>query len=67
MVYAIYDVLHWQRPYQPPKVEGLDRAKTENLIRHHSRRLRRLKAWLPQAPVLSNCAKVVRKLEMLEA
>lgn len=66
LVYAIYDVLHWGRPYQPPKVEGLDRNKTQSLIRHHRRRLRKLQAWLPQAPVLSNCAKVVTKLEKLQ-
>lgn len=65
LVFAIYDVLHWKRSYQPPKATGLDRDQTQKLIRHHSRRLRKLQAWLPQAPVLSDCAQVVRKLERL--
>ena len=63
LVYAIYEVLTYQRPYRPPKMEGLDQHRTQQLIRHHSRRLRKLKAWLPKAPVLSNCARVVTKLE----
>jgi transposase len=67
LAYAIYEVLHWQRPYEPPKLEGLDQHKTEQLIRHHSRRLKNLKAWLPKAPVLAHCAGVVRKLEKLQA
>ena len=66
LVYAIYDVLYWKRPYQPPRLEGLDRDQTRKLIRHHSKRLRKLHAWLPQAPVLSDCSKVIRKLNDLQ-
>ncbi len=67
LVYAIYEVLHYLRPYRPPQVEGLDQAKTKSLIRHHTKRLRKLQAWLPHAPVLSDCAKVLRKLDTIEA
>jgi transposase len=66
LVYAIYDVLHWKRPYQPARKQGLDRDTTHKLIRHHRRRLQKLQDWLPKAPVLSECTKVVRKLEDLE-
>jgi transposase len=66
LVYAIYNVLAYGRPYQPPRVEGMDRQKTRRLIRHHTKRLRKLQAWLPKAPVLSDCTKVLRKLETLE-
>jgi transposase len=51
LVYAIYNVLLYQRPYQgagAPK--GPDRNKTRRLIHHHARRLQQLKVWLPQAP-----------------
>jgi len=65
LAYAIYQVLHYQRAYQAPKTEGLDQQQTQRLIRHHSKRLRKLKDWLPNAPVLSNCASVVTKLERL--
>ena len=67
LTYAIYDVLHWQRPYQPPKGAGLDQQKTRQLIQHHSRRLRKLQAWLPKAPVLTHCERVVSKLNRIEA
>lgn len=51
MVYAIYHVLHYRRPYQPtPPPAGPNQRKTKRLIRHHARRLKHLKAWLPQAP-----------------
>jgi transposase len=63
LVYAIYGVLHYGRPYQPPQVEGMDQQKTQSLIRHHSKRLRKLKAWLPKAPVLRDCTKVLGRLE----
>lgn len=62
LVYAIYGVLSWGRPYQPPRVEGLDRQQTQRLIRHHSKRLKKLQAWLPQAPVLSDCTAILGRL-----
>jgi transposase len=53
LVYAIYNVLHYQRPYQGMgAVQGPDQNKTKRLIRHHSRRLKQLQAWLPKAPNL---------------
>ncbi len=67
LVYAIYNVLSFGRPYVPPRVEGLDQQQTQRLIRHHTKRLRKLQAWLPKAPALSDCTKVLRKLEALEA
>jgi len=66
LVYAIYNVLSFGRPYKPPRVEGLDQQQTQRLIRHHTKRLKKLQAWLPKAPLLTNCTKVMRKLEALE-
>lgn len=66
LVYAIYGVLAYGRPYQPPRVEGLDQQQTRRLIHHHSKRLRKLRTWLPKAPVLSDCARVLRKLDSVE-
>jgi transposase len=67
LVYAIYNVLSFGRPYVPPRVEGLDQQQTKRLIRHHAKRLRKLQAWLPKAPALHDCTKVLRKLDALEA
>jgi transposase len=67
LVYAIYNVLHYGRSYQPPRIEGCDQQKTRQLIRHHSRRLKKLQDWLPKAPLLTDTTKVLRKLEALEA
>jgi len=51
LVYAIYSVLHYQRPYRPvPTPAGPDQPRTQRLIRHHTRRLKQLEAWLPKAP-----------------
>jgi hypothetical protein len=63
LVYAIYEVLHFQRPYLPVKASGLDKVKTERLIRHHCRRLRKLRDWLPKAPDLTCCEQTLRRLE----
>jgi transposase len=64
LVYAIYEVLKYRRPYRPVAVAGLDAQKTERLIRHHARRLRKLRAWLPQAPKVTHCGAILRKLEV---
>ena len=66
LVYAIYNTLVYERPYQPPRVEGLDQQQTRRLIRHHTKRLKKLQAWLPKAPLLTNCTKVLRKLETIQ-
>jgi transposase len=66
LVYAIYGVLKYGRPYQPPRVEGMDQQQTKRLIRHHTKRLQKLQAWLPNAPLLSDCTKVLRKLDAFE-
>ena len=51
LVYAIWDVLHYRRPYRPADVaHGPDQVKTQRLIRHHCRRLKQLRVWLPKAP-----------------
>jgi transposase len=51
LVHAIYGVLQYQRPYQASDASaGPDQSKTKRLIRHHSRRLKQLQAWLPKAP-----------------
>lgn len=66
LAYAIYNVLKYGRPYQPPRVQGMDQQQTKRLIRHHSKRLQKLEAWLPKAPLLSDCTKVLRKLDAVE-
>ena len=66
LVYAIYGVLAHGRPYQPPRVTGLDQPETRRLIRHHTKRLKKLRAWLPKASNLSDCTKVLRKLEVVQ-
>jgi transposase len=51
LIYAIYSVLQYQRPYKAAgAAAGPDQNKTQRLIRHHSRRLKQLQAWLPKAP-----------------
>lgn len=66
LVYAIYNSLAWGKPYQPSRVQGLDQQQTQRLIRHHAKRLHKLQAWLPKAPLLSNYTKVLRKLEAVQ-
>ena len=63
LVYAIYDVLVFGRPYQPRPTEGLDEQQTRRLIRHHSKRLKKLQVWLPEAPKVSDGAKALGKLK----
>ena len=63
LVYAIYEVLKCQRPYRPVGEQGLDQQETVRLIRHHQRRLRKLRRWLPKAPKLSPCSAILRKLD----
>ena len=65
LVYAIYNVLVFGRPYQPPRTKGLDEQQTRRLIRHHSKRLKKLQVWLPKAPKVSDGAKVLGKLKAL--
>jgi transposase len=67
LVFAIYNVLSFGRPYQPPRIGGLDQQQTRRLIRHHTKRLNKLQAWLPKAPKVSDGTKVLRKLEVFEA
>jgi transposase len=67
LVYAIYNVLSYGRPYQPPRSEGLDQQETKRLIRHHTKRLRKLQAWLPHAPAAKDYPRILRKLNALEA
>jgi hypothetical protein len=50
LVYAIYNVLTFQRPYREVASEGLSQAKAVRLIRHHQRRIKHLKAFLCQRP-----------------
>lgn len=67
LVYAIYNVLHYGRPYLPAAHEGMDQQQTKRLIRHHTSRLKKLQAWLPKAPLLtSGCAKALSMLDTLE-
>jgi len=63
LAYAIYEVLAHQTPYRPPATQVLDRNKTARLIRHHSRRLRTLRAWLPKAPAPSEYGRILRRLQ----
>jgi transposase len=65
LVHAIYNVLSFGRPYQPPRIDGLDEQQTRRLIRHHTKRLKKLQVWLPKAPKVSDGAKALRKLKAL--
>jgi transposase len=65
LVHAIYNVLSFGRPYQPPQIEGLDEQQTRRLIRHHTKRLKKLQVWLPKAPKVSDGAKALLKLKAL--
>jgi len=67
LVHTIYNVLAFGRPYRAPRVEGLDEQKTQSLIRHHTKRLRKLKAWLPKAPALNGRTKLMKRIEDLNA
>ena len=63
---AVYNVLTYGRPYQAPQ-PALDPQQTQRLIRHHTKRLKALQAWLPKAPTSTNCAKLLSKIQTLEA
>jgi len=67
LVHTIYNVLTFGRPYHPPRLEGLDEHKTRSLIRHPTKRLRKLKAWLPKAPAPMSPAKLMHRIEALDA
>jgi transposase len=47
IVYAIYQVLDTGKPYQERTPAALNEVQRQRLIRHHTRRLRRLGCWLP--------------------
>ncbi len=47
LVKAIYYVLSTGEPYREVKPEVLNEVKRQRIIRHHTRRLRRLGCWLP--------------------
>jgi transposase len=47
LVEAIYWVLARNEPYRSPMPEELSTVQRQRLIRHHTRRLRRLGGWLP--------------------
>jgi transposase len=50
LVYAIYNVLNFQRPYQQVASAELGQAQAVRLIRHHERRIKYLSAFLKQPP-----------------
>jgi len=50
LVYAIYNVLNYQRPYQQVAGSELGQAQAVRLIRHHQRRIQYLSAFLKQRP-----------------
>jgi hypothetical protein len=47
LVKTIYYVLSTGEPYRAAKPEELNEVKRQRVIRHHTRRLRRLGCWLP--------------------
>ena len=67
LVHTIYNVLAFGRPYRPPQVEGLDEQKTRSLIHHHTKRLRKLQAWLPKAPPRISLPKLMTRIDALDA
>jgi transposase len=48
LVKSLYHVLARQQPYKESAPEVLNEIQRQRLIRHHTRRLRRLGCWLPQ-------------------
>lgn len=66
LVKAIYDVLHYQRPYKAPDAPPMDEPKVRKLIRHHCRRVERLQAWLPKSARKLSIRQIFKKLEEIE-
>ena len=50
LVYAIYNVLTYQRPYQQVAAAEIGTAQAVRLIRHHQRRIKHWKAFLHHRP-----------------
>ena len=50
LVYAIYNVLTFQRPYREVATAELGQAKAARLIRHHQSRIQHLRAFLTKPP-----------------
>ena len=50
LVYAIYNVLAYQRPYREVATAELGQAKAARLIRHHQSRIQHLRAFLKHPP-----------------
>ena len=50
LVYAIYHVLAFQRPYKPLAAISIGEGKAKRLIRHHQRRIKHLQAFLRSQP-----------------
>ena len=49
-MHAIYNVLHYQRPYQAVAGSELGEAQVRRLLRHHERRIKHLLHFLRQQP-----------------
>ena len=47
LVLSAFEVLSKDRPYEGLGADPLPTSKVEHLVRHHTRRLRTLKRWLP--------------------
>lgn len=49
LVLTVFDVLSHHRPFEGVGADPLPPPKLQRLVRHHTRRLRTLKRWLPAA------------------
>ena len=45
---AVFHVLRTGTNYEPPRGEGLKPADVKRIIRHHTRRIRNVRRWLPK-------------------
>jgi len=65
LVYAIYNVLSYQRPYQEAPAVEIGQGKAKRLIRHHQKRIQHLQKFLSSKPE-PELAYALRRLEAAE-
>jgi transposase len=62
LVYAVYNVLNYQRPYLETATAEIGQAKAKRLIRHHQSRIKHLNKFLSSKPK-PELAYALRRLE----
>jgi transposase len=66
LVYAIYNVLTYRRPYQDVAAQETNEVNTQRLIRHHQRRVKHLQMFLSRKPKPDFC-QVLSRITQPEA